>query len=123
LLRVTVGGLLILHGIHKIQHGVGPVEGLLDGKGLPTFLAYGAYLGEVLAPALVIVGFKTRLAALVMAGNMAMAIWLAHVDLLGELNAMGGWAVEFPAFFLLGALSIALIGPGSMSLDGRKKGD
>jgi len=123
LLRVSVAGLLILHGIHKIQHGVGGVEGLLEAKDLPTFLAYGVYLSEVAAPALVIVGFQTRLAALVMAGGMAVAIWLAHMEMLGHLNAMGGWAVEFPALFLFGALSIALIGPGSMSMDGRKKSD
>ncbi len=120
ILRLVVGGLMLLHGIHKIQNGLGFVEGALDGKGLPTFLAYGVYVGEVVAPILLIVGFQTRLAALALAGTMGMAIFLVHLDDLTRLQGSGAWGAETPAFFLLAALSIFLMGPGKMSIDGRK---
>ena len=120
LLRLTVAGLLIPHGIKKIQDGVGWIEKTLEAEGLPTFLAYGAYVGELAAPALVIVGFFTRISALVIAGNMAFAIYLMHMDDLDKLNNHGGWAIELPAFFLLAALSIALLGSGRFAVDGRK---
>jgi putative oxidoreductase len=122
LLRITVAGLMIGHGIHKIQNGIGGIESMLDGKGLPTFLAYGVYVGEVLAPLLLIVGLKTRLAALALAINMGMAIYLAHWDDLFKLSERtGAPALELQLFYLLAALSIMLIGPGRMAIDGRKR--
>lgn len=120
-LRVGVAALLLLHGIHKIQHGTSFIEGLLDKNGLPTFLAYGSYLGEVLAPALVIVGFQTRLSALVMAGTMGMAIFLAHASDLAGLNAHGGWLIELPALYFIGSLAIVCLGPGRFSIEGRRR--
>ena len=121
LLRLTIGGLLIFHGIQKVRgdNGLAFIEGLLEGKGMPKAMAYGVYVGELLAPALVILGFQTRLAALVIAGNMVFAGWLAHADHVLELGPHGGWALESVALFGLGALSIALIGPGRFSIDGR----
>ena len=121
LLRVTVGGLMLFHGISKVMHGVGPIEGMLEAKGLPAAMAYGAYVGEIVAPLLLIVGFQTRIAALVLAFNMVTAIALAHPADLGKLNAFGGWAVELQMFYLLGGLCIALIGAGRMALDARRQ--
>jgi putative oxidoreductase len=121
LLRVTVGGLMLFHGIAKLQHGVGFIEGMLEGKGLPAFLAYGAYVGEVIAPLLLLVGFQTRIAGAVLAFNMVTAIGLAHANQLFDLNAHGGWAIELAAFFLLGGLCIALLGSGRFALDARRR--
>jgi uncharacterized membrane protein YphA (DoxX/SURF4 family) len=53
-LRLGVGTLLLFHGVYKITHGVAWIAGPLSGAGLPAWLQYGAYVGEVLAPALVI---------------------------------------------------------------------
>lgn len=123
ILRVAVGGLLIFHGIDKIihsEHALGFLAKGLAAKGLPDVMKYGIYVGEVAAPALLILGFFTRLSALAVAGTMGMAIWIGHGHELLALGDHGGWAPELAAFFLLGALSIALLGPGSMALDGRK---
>jgi putative oxidoreductase len=48
---------------------------LLVEKGLPGFIAYGVLIGEVVAPILIILGFLTRPAALVLAFTMVVA-WL-----------------------------------------------
>lgn len=111
-LRLTLGGLLLLHGIAKIAGGVGPISGMVSSIGLPAALAYGVYIGEVLAPLALMLGVYVRIAALVIVVNMLFAIGLAHMKDLGSLNAGGGWAIELQAFFLFTAVAVALLGPG-----------
>jgi putative oxidoreductase len=70
LLRLAVGGLMLFHGVHKVRDGVDWMAPLLEAKALPTFIAYGSYVGEVAAPVLILVGVLTRLASLAVACNM-----------------------------------------------------
>lgn len=118
ILRLAVGGMMLLHGIAKIKGGVTPIADMLAAKGLPEFLAYGVYVGEVLAPVLIIVGFLTRPAAIILVINMLTAIAMAHSADILKLDAHGSWAIELPMFYLLGALAIALLGAGRFSLSG-----
>lgn len=119
LLRVTLGLLILLHGIAKITQGVSGIEGMLTAHGLPAFIAYGAYIGEVLAPILLIIGFYSRVAALVIAFNMIVAIALAHAGELFQLGKQGGWALELQGMFLFTAIALALTGPGRFSINRR----
>jgi putative oxidoreductase len=116
ILRLTLGILLILHGIAKIFGGVSGISGMLQSVGLPGAFAYGVYIGEVLAPALVILGLYARIGALVIAVNMLVAIWLVHVNEIFLLGKTGGWALELQGFFLFVAVAMALIGPGRFSV-------
>ena len=79
LLRLAVGGLMLFHGIQKIRFGVDFMFPLLEDRGLPTIMAYGSYLGEVLALLLILAGVLTRLASLAVAGTMVMAVYLALI--------------------------------------------
>ena|SRR5687767_2135182 len=119
LLRLTLGLLILLHGIAKITKGVSGIEGMLTAHGLPAFIAYGAYIGEVLAPILLIIGFYSRIAALVIAFNMIVAIALAHAGGLFQLGKQGGWALELQGMFLFTAIALALTGPGRFSINRR----
>jgi putative oxidoreductase len=119
ILRIALGVLILLHGIGKIRGGVAPIEQLLAAHGLPTFLAWGALVGEVLAPILLIVGFYARIGAALIAINMLMAFALVHVSQLGQLNEQGGWAVELQGMFLFTAIALALLGPGRYSVNKR----
>ena len=123
ILRLTVGGLMLFHGVHKLMEGTAGIEGMIKAKGLPEVLTYGVYAGEVLAPVLLIVGFATRLSALVVAGTMVMAVYLAHSGDVLKLNEHGAWAIEHPALFGFGALAIALLGPGKIAAGGGGGGD
>jgi putative oxidoreductase len=125
LLRLTIAGLLLFHGIDKAQTGVGWIAGPLTAVGLPAFLAYGAYVGEVVAPLFVIAGKFTRLAALVMAFHMSMAIFLVQREQMVSLKPQGGgWAIELEMLFLLGSLAIFLLGSGRFALSrGRGRWD
>lgn len=122
LLRVTLGLLMLLHGIGKVMGGIDPILGMLAKAGLPAALGYGVYVGEILAPLLLIVGAWSRAAALVIAVNMVVAVALVHLGDLAQLTANGGWALELQGFYLATALAIALLGAGRYSaggIDGR----
>lgn len=112
LLRIAVAGLLLFYGIGKIQAGVSYLCESLQGYGLPYATGYLVYVGEVLAPVLVLMGLWTRPAALVMAFNMVMTLVLGHMHELFHLNEYGGLVIEHNLYFLLGSICIALLGPG-----------
>ena len=119
ILRLALGLLILLHGIGKLKGGVGPIEQMLTAHGLPAFLAWGALVGEVLGPILLIVGFYARIGAVLIAINMLTAFALVHVAQLGQLNEQGGWALELQGMYLFTAIALALLGPGRYSVNGR----
>lgn len=119
LLRLTLGILMLLHGIAKMRYGVSGIEGMVQSHGLPGFLAYGVFIGEVLAPLLVIAGFYARIGGVIMAFNMAVAIALAHGSQLLSIGKSGGWALELQGFFLFTSIVVAMIGPGKFGINRR----
>lgn len=119
ILRLTLGILILLHGIDKLMHGVGPIQGMVTGAGLPAFFAYGVYLGEVLGPVLLILGFYARIGAVLIALNMIVAIGLAHSGEIFALNIHGAWAIELQGMFLFTAVALAIMGPGGIGINRR----
>jgi putative oxidoreductase len=121
LLRVMIGGLLIFHGVSKAIHGIDWIKGGLAASHLPAFIAYGVYVGEILAPVLILVGVWTRLGGLIVAFDLIVAILMVRLPSLLAISKSGGWAMETDFFYLLGGLAIALMGPGRIRL-GRGEG-
>jgi putative oxidoreductase len=118
LLRLIVGVLILIHGLGKITGGVGFIVDTVAKAGLPGPVAYLVYIGEVVAPILLIVGLWTRLAALIVVVDMLFAVGLVHLKEFFELADTGGWALELQGMYLFVALAIALIGAGRYSLGG-----
>jgi putative oxidoreductase len=118
ILRLALGLLILLHGIAKVMGGVQGILGAVTKMGLPEAFGYLVYVGEVLAPLLVIVGFWTRPAALVIAINMAFAVFLVHLGQLFQLSQQGGWALELQGMYFFTAIAIALLGAGRYSVGG-----
>lgn len=118
-LRLALGGLLLFHGFAKLTGGIGFIADVVAKAGLPSFVAYGVYVGEVVAPALLIAGWYSRIAAAVIAANMVFALGLVHVPELFTLSGSGGWALELQGMFLLTAVAVALLGPGKFSINRR----
>ena len=83
-----------------------------------TLLSYGVYLGEVLAPILVILGLFSRLGALIIIANMLFVFGLVHMADLLTLSKTGGWTLELQGFFLFTGLAVLLLGAGRFSLGG-----
>jgi putative oxidoreductase len=119
LLRLTLGLLILLHGIAKLTGGIAGIEKMVEGAGLPGFFAYGVFIGELLAPILLILGFYSRIAALVIAVNMVVAIALVHAKEVFLIGPQGGWALELQGMFLFTAIALALTGPGRFSINRR----
>jgi putative oxidoreductase len=118
ILRLTLGGLMLLHGVAKLQAIPVGIMNLLADAGLPPSLGYLVYVGEVLAPLLLIAGLWTRVAALLIAINMVVAILLAHASQLDDLTRSGGWALELQGFYFFTAVAIMLLGAGRFSVGG-----
>jgi len=118
IVRLSVGGLMLFHGIAKIMHpgSLDFIGGMLAGFGLPAILAYGVYIGEVAAPLMVIVGYRTRVGGLIITVNMLFAIVLAHTGDLFSLSEHGGWMVELQMFYLLSAIAVVFLGSGRQAI-------
>ena len=121
LLRVTLGVLLLLHGAAKVMGGVpsGIMAKVVE-HGWPFWITYGVYIGEVLAPALIILGILTRVGGLIIAINMVIAVYLAHLPQMTELATGGGWRLELQGLYFAGGLCVALLGAGRFSLGGAR---
>lgn len=117
-LRLALGIMILLHGIAKISTGVSGVGSMLASHGVPSAVAYLVYIGEIVAPLLMIIGFYTRPAAWIVAINMVVAVWLVHMKDLLALGKNGGWALELQGMFLFAAIAVALLGAGRFSVGG-----
>ena len=118
ILRMSVGGLMLFHGIGKIMHPASLefIAGMLAGFSLPAVLAYGVYIGEVIAPLMIIVGYKARVGGVIVAINMLFALVLAHSGDFFSLSEHGGWMVELQMFYLLSALAVIFLGSGKFAI-------
>lgn len=47
LLRITIGGLMLFHGMSKLLTGASGIKAMLAAYGLPEFIAYGTILGKL----------------------------------------------------------------------------
>ena len=118
LLRVVLGLLILLHGIAKLKGGPDFIVGSVVKAGLPAVFGYLVYVGEVLAPLLLIAGLWTRAAAGIVAINMVVAVLLVHMNDLFTLSKTGGWTLELQGMFFFAAVAVALLGAGRYSVGG-----
>ncbi|MGB0895005.1 MAG: DoxX family protein [Parashewanella sp.] len=117
ILRITLAGLILFHGIHKLMHpqSLQFIASTLIKHGLPSFIAYGVYIGEVIAPLAILIGFKTRINALIIVINMLFVFGLVHMSELFSVTSSGGLAVELQLFYLLTSLAVVLLGSGKFA--------
>jgi len=119
ILRLTLGLLILLHGVAKLKGGVGFLTPMVQGIGLPPWFAYGVYLGEIVAPIMIIVGLFTRTGAFIIFVNMIFAIVLVHLPELFTLGKQGGWALELQGMFMFTAFALMFMSPGRYALTRR----
>src|SRR3984957_8316697 len=112
LLRVALGIIFIWHGYPKLtQPNV--MQGLFVQHGLPGYFVAVAGVLEVFCGGVIILGFLMRIAALLLALEMAVAIWKVH-------SAGGYMAVhnyEFPLVLAAACFALATVGAGRASVD------
>ena len=115
-IRCYVAFLMLFHGMNKVMHGIVPIVDLVLKSGLPNWLAYGVYVGEIVAPLMLIVGVWSRVGASLIIINVLFCIGLAHSDAVFKLNSTGGWALEGEMVYIFPCLLIILIGEGRYAL-------
>ncbi|MER8467639.1 DoxX family protein [Mesorhizobium sp. M1396] len=121
--RLLLAALFVPSGFHALSDIAG-TTGYFAGLGLPlpTLAAWGTGLFELVAGLLILVGFQTRIAALLLAafcivagfighygqgGGDAMLAFLHQQMLMKDIATSGGF------------LALAMAGAGAWSVDGR----
>lgn len=115
-LRVTSGVLFLLHaGLKIFVFTPAGTAGFFQSIGLPGPLAYLVILIEVLGAIALIVGYKVRIVAPVLAVLLVGTIVTVH-GAAGFFfsNPNGGW--EYPAFWAITLIATALLGDGAYSI-------
>lgn len=109
-LSFGLGALLLFHGIDKVMHGVDYIEKMLVALKVPysQYIKYSVYIGEVIAPLLLIFGKYIRISGAIIAFNMLVAIYLVQKDIIFSLGEHGAWSIELPMLYLIGGLTLAL---------------
>jgi putative oxidoreductase len=116
-LRISIGGLMLFHGVAKILHGI---SFLTENMGV---IGYAVYIGEVLAPLAILLGWRTKIASLVFAVNCIVAIAVAHAQELFSISDHGGYALELLMLYILGAVALFFTGAGKYAVSTTNKWD
>ncbi|MEP1032333.1 DoxX family protein [Ekhidna sp.] len=115
ILRVGFGGMMLTHGWGKFNSLMSGDFSFADPVGIgetPTLIL--AVLAEFIFPILLILGYKTRISAVLPALTMIVAAFIVHAD--------DPWNnKEFPLLYFLGFSAIYLLGSGEYSLDWKLK--
>jgi putative oxidoreductase len=114
LLRVGLGAIFIYHGYPKLFGNTREAMANFTHMGFPAYFVYIAGAIEFFGGCLLIVGLFTRIAGLLLAGEMAVALIQVH-KLLAQPRAVPNY--EFPLALALGAFTLATVGAGTISLD------
>ena len=118
-LRVVLVLLVLLHGVAKLQSGVGGMMPMVQGIGLPGWFAYAVFLGEIAGPVMIILGVFARTGAFLIFVNMIFAILLVHRPELLTLGKQGGWALELQGMYLFTAFALMFMNPGKYAMTRR----
>ena len=118
LLRLMVGGLMLFHGLAKLLNlqTLGFIKNQLVEIGMPPVFAYGVFVGEIVAPILILLGIYSRFGGFLIFINMIFAIVLVHMHDILALTEHGGWRLELQVFYLIGGILILMLGSGRYAI-------
>jgi putative oxidoreductase len=116
ILRLTLGILFLAHaGLKIFVFTPAGTAGFFGSIGLPGWLAYITIVWEVIGAIALIIGFMPRYAALALIPILVGAVMFVHLPAgFFFTNANGGW--EYPAFWIVGLLVVALAGDGAYAM-------
>jgi putative oxidoreductase len=119
ILRVSVGAMMLFHGFDKVINGIDGIKQLTVSAGFLEFLAYSVFIGEVVVPIFILLGAYARAASLVLAFNMAVAIFLAYGNSLFSLGKHGAPVFELPFLYLVMSILIFMLGSGKYAINNK----
>lgn len=121
-LRVALGVMFIVHSLY-LKLVVFTLPGTVkfyESLGLPGWGAHATIAVEAIGGALLIAGFQTRAAAVVLLPVLLGATWVHWKNGWLFTNAGGGW--EYPVFLAVATVAQFLLGDGALALSGRARG-
>jgi putative oxidoreductase len=116
LLRISLAIMFFAHAWLKIKvfTPAGTVK-YFESLGVPGWVAYATMAAEITGGLLLLLGIETRWVALALVPLILGTIVLVHGKNGWQFtNNGGGW--EYPAFWTVGLLVLALLGEGSAAL-------
>lgn len=123
ILRVSIAFTMLIYGFTKLTFGNEFITSLLEQYGIPSIFSYGVFVGEIIAPILIIIGFRTKLAGLVFAINCFVAILMVQLPNLLKLNETGGWAIGLIFIYMMFGIAMLFTGAGKYALSAKNKWD
>ena len=119
LLRVSLGIALLAHGLMKVMVFTLPgTVGFFESVGFAGWTAYPVTFAEIAAGLALIAGFQTRLAAIAIQPVLIGALSVHAGNGWSFSAPNGGW--EYPAFLIVIAAAVALLGEGASARDRRR---
>ena len=120
--RITIAGLMLFHGVAKLS-SLNGIKNMLAETGLPELMAYGVYITELIAPILILIGFRIKLASFAFFFGMIAAMLLAHSENIFALSKTGGLEIELILLYAFGALVFVFTGAGKYAVSTTHKWD
>jgi putative oxidoreductase len=114
LLRVALGAIFIYHGYPKLfGHTRDAIQSFAH-LGFPAYFVYISGIVEFFCGCMLVVGLFTRLAGLLLAGEMVVGLWGAHNMV---ANPMAVRNYELPLVLAVSTFALATVGAGLISFD------
>ena len=115
--RIFISSIFLLSGYNKIFN-YGDTVLWMEGFGIPGFLLWPAIVLEIILPILIIIGYQTRISAILLAAFCIATAVIFHLDFADQMQT-----VAFLKNFALagGFLFIAVHGQKEWSMERKKK--
>jgi putative oxidoreductase len=114
LLRLGLGVIFLYHGYPKLFTHAHQTMEEFPRMGFPSYFALVAGVIEFFGGCLLVLGLFTRIAALLLAGEMTIAILRVHLPQ-GGVMAVSNY--QFPLALAVGAFALVALGSGAISFD------
>ena len=111
--RIFLSALFLIEGINKIFNYEGTTA-YMENYGVPIFLYAPAIIVEILFPLLIVIGYQTKICALIMAIFSVLLAIIFHADFDNQMQL-----ISFLKNFAIagGFIIIFVNGPGRWSID------
>ena len=115
--RIFISLIFLLSGYNKIFN-YGNTVAWMEGFGIPGFLLWPTIILEIILPVLVIIGYRTRISATLLAIFCIATAVIFHLDFANQMQT-----IAFLKNFALagGFLFIAAHGPKDWAIDRKRK--
>jgi len=117
LLRLSMGIMFLIHGLYYkiLVFGFVGTAGYFQSLGLPGWFGWLVPIYETIGGICLILGLEVRWVSIFLSMHLLAAAFIVHVKNGYLFNAKGGgW--EFPVFWAIACISLALLGDGAYAL-------